>query len=306
MLEAVTLDQLRTFIAAADYGSFSEAGRRIGRAQSVVSQTLANLEGQLGVQLFDRSSRRPMLTAIGRELLADARQVANDMDRLKARAKGMAVGLEPELQIVVHVFLPISVLTQAVSSFQRHFPRTPLRLSVEGMGAVIEPVLAGQCSFGVRAPLFEDQPELTSEHVMTLPYLMVASPQHPLAQYREAIPTRELKKHIQLVLSDRSHHSNPTDMGVLSPQTWRLSDLSAKYAFLKAGLGFGGMPLHAIASDIANGSLVALEFEETRANVSMSISAIYRTDMPPGPAGRWLLDELKKVAAMQHATPHQG
>ena len=52
MLDGVSLDQLRTFIAAADEGSFSAAGRRLKRAQSVVSQTLANLEGQIGVNLL--------------------------------------------------------------------------------------------------------------------------------------------------------------------------------------------------------------------------------------------------------------
>jgi DNA-binding transcriptional LysR family regulator len=57
MLDAVTLDQFRTFIAAVDEGSFSAAGRKLRRAQSVVSQTLANLEAQLGVKLFDRSAR---------------------------------------------------------------------------------------------------------------------------------------------------------------------------------------------------------------------------------------------------------
>src|ERR1700724_3690222 len=61
MLDAVSLDQLSTFIAAADEGSFSAAGRRLRRAQSVVSQTLANLEGQFGVKLFDRSARLPAL-----------------------------------------------------------------------------------------------------------------------------------------------------------------------------------------------------------------------------------------------------
>src|SRR5712691_9904142 len=63
MLDGVSLDQLRTFIAAADEGSFSAGGRRLRRAQSVVSQTLANLEAQLGVKLFDRSIREPALTA---------------------------------------------------------------------------------------------------------------------------------------------------------------------------------------------------------------------------------------------------
>ena len=55
MLDGVSLDQLRTFIAAADEGAvFLAAGRRRGARSLVVSQTLANLEGQLGVKLFDR------------------------------------------------------------------------------------------------------------------------------------------------------------------------------------------------------------------------------------------------------------
>jgi len=302
MLDAVTLDQLRTFIAAAETGSFSAAGRKLGRAQSVVSQTLANLEAQLGVQLFDRTSRSPTLTVIGRELLADARVVSNDMDLFKARAKGLAGGLEPELSVVVHVFLPTEVVTRAVSAFHERFPRTPLRISVEGMGAVIEPVLERQSSFGVRAPLHTNHPDLTSEHLMTVPYVMVAAPQHPLAQHRAPISARELAQHVQLVLSDRSRLTGKTDLGVLSPTTWRLSDLGAKHAFLKAGLGWGGMPLHVVQADVDSGALVPLEFEETRANAVISLSAIYRTDTPPGPAGRWLLDQLKTVAG-QAATP---
>src|SRR5471032_2467284 len=77
MLDGVTLDQLRTFIAAAEEGSFSAAGRKLRRAQSVVSQTLANLELQLGVTLFDRSARYPKLTDDGRALLQNACEVAD-------------------------------------------------------------------------------------------------------------------------------------------------------------------------------------------------------------------------------------
>jgi DNA-binding transcriptional LysR family regulator len=71
MLDGVSLDQLRTFIAAAEEGNFSAAGRRLRRAQSVVSQTLANLEGQIGVKALraqrsgydaDRSGPRASLS----------------------------------------------------------------------------------------------------------------------------------------------------------------------------------------------------------------------------------------------------
>src|SRR5471032_184249 len=103
MLDGVTLDQLRTFIAAADEGSFSAAGRKLRRAQSVVSQTLANLEAQLGVRLFDRAARYPRLTNEGRTLLVDARVVAENIDEFKARARAMKEGLEPELSVAVDV-----------------------------------------------------------------------------------------------------------------------------------------------------------------------------------------------------------
>src|SRR5271156_4833238 len=108
MADGVSLDQLRTFIAAADEGSFSAAGRRLRRAQSVVSQTLANLERQLGGKLFERRGSLPALTDQGRALLADARAVAGDIDLLKARARSLAGGLEPELSVAVDVMFPVA------------------------------------------------------------------------------------------------------------------------------------------------------------------------------------------------------
>jgi hypothetical protein len=132
MLEGVTLDQLRTFIAAVDEGSFSAAGRKLRRAQSVVSQTLANLEAQLGVKLFDRSSRYPRLTEEGRTLLADAREVADHVDGFKARARAMREGLEPEVSVVMDVMYPMDGITKAAVNGRKVFPQhaaAPLRRS---------------------------------------------------------------------------------------------------------------------------------------------------------------------------------
>src|SRR5436189_258500 len=126
MLDGVSLDQLRTFIAAADAGSFSAGARQLRRAQSVVSQTLANLEAQVGVKLFDRSRRAPVLTREGVALLAEARAVVGGMDVFKARAKGLSDGLEPELCAVVDVVFPLERLTSAVAAFQEEFPAGPL------------------------------------------------------------------------------------------------------------------------------------------------------------------------------------
>src|ERR1700675_1856922 len=149
MLDAVTLDQLRTFIAAVDEGSFSAAGRKLRRAQSVVSQTLANLEAQVGVRLFDRSGRYPRLTDEGRSLLVDARSVADNVDEFKARARAMREGLEPELSVAIDVMYPMDALTRAATHGRNAYPHTPLRLYVEALGAVIKPVLDRHCSVGI-------------------------------------------------------------------------------------------------------------------------------------------------------------
>ena len=295
MLDRVSLDHLRIFIAAADEGSFSAGGRRLRRTQSVISQTLANLEAQLGVKLFDRSRRSPVLTNQGLALLAEARAVVSRMDEFKARAKGLSEGLEPELSVVIDVMFPFDQLTSAVAAFQAKFPATSLRLYVEALGAVLQPVMEGRCAVGVMGSLpTAPTPLLTRERLLVVKMLFVASPTHPLASLKGPIPARALAQHRQLVLTDRSELSQGKDFGVFSANTWRLADLGSKHAFLRAGLGWGAMPVGVIETDLADGSLVKIDLEDIPdANLVMPMSAVFRTDTPPGPAGRWLIERLK-------------
>jgi DNA-binding transcriptional LysR family regulator len=304
MIDGVSLDQLRTFLAAADEGSFSAAGRRLGRAQSVVSQTLANLEGQIGVRLFDRAARLPVLTDEGRALLLEARLVAGRMDAFKARAASLAGGLEPEVSVVVDVLFPIQVLTHAIGDFQALFPDTALRVHVEALGAVLQPVLDGRAAFAVMGSLPDAPPELVRERLLSMRMLFVASSSHPLADHAGPVPTEELSRHVQLVLTDRSTLTQGREFGVVSPRTWRLADLGAKHAFLRAGLGWGGMPWHLVQPELEAGTLVEIQLEEAPASgFMMPMYAAHRADTPPGPAGRWLIERLRDTASQ---CPDQG
>src|ERR1700730_18657833 len=183
MLDAVSLDQLRTFIAAVDEGSFSAASRKLLRAQSVVSETISNLEDQIGVQLFDRSGRYPKLTLAGSAILGDARSIITGVDLLKARAKGISVGLEPELSVVIDVFYPIDAVTQVAREFRQRFPGVALRIYVEALGGAIQPVLDGRCSIGVIGSLPVIPDTLTHERMPGIAFLMVASRDHALTSY---------------------------------------------------------------------------------------------------------------------------
>ncbi|MDN6882483.1 LysR family transcriptional regulator [Variovorax sp. CAN2819] len=294
MLDGVSLDQLRTFIAAVDEGSFSAAARRLNRVQSAVSGWVSSLEGQIGVVLFDRSGRYPKLTPEGVLLLADARNIVSGVDTMKARARLMSAGLEAELSVVVDVFFPTALVSAAAKAFVSRFPLTPLRLFVEGLGAGYQPVLDGRCSLGILAPLAVEFPSLSSESIGQVPLVTVAAPDHPLASFKRRIPKAALAKHVQLVLTDRSELSAGRDFGVKSASTWRLADLSTKHAFLRDGVGWGNMPMHMVQGDLASGALVSLDVEDMLpAGFSLTMAAFRRASEPPGPAARWLVDDLK-------------
>lgn len=295
MIDGVTLDQLRTFIAAVEQGSFSAAGRKLRRSQSVVSQTLATLERRLGVKLFDRTARYPTPTDAGRALLEDARHVADDVDGFKARAKSLREGLEAELTVVVDVVYPMAALTQAVGSFRTKYPNTLLRLYVEALGGAIEPVVDGRCRIGVVGTLPTIPPELESRPLLEVPFVSVVSPTHPLASIRGVIPKAEIRKHVQLVLSDRTSLSKGRDFGVVSAHTWRLVDMGAKLAFLREGFGWGQMPIPMVRRDIDEGSLIKIRVEGVRPRTQfLPMYAVHRKDSPPGPAGRAFVDWLRR------------
>jgi DNA-binding transcriptional LysR family regulator len=254
---------------------------------------LANLEGQLGVMLFDRSARYPTLTEDGRALLENARAVADQMDGFKARAKTLREGLEPELSLSIDVMYPMSELIEAVAKFRDTFPHTPLRLFVEVLGAVIEPVLQGTCQIGIMGSLPTLPEAMYSEFLLDVPLVAVAAPTHPLASYKGVISLSELQRHVQLVLTDRSTLSKGQNFGVFSKNAWRLADMGAKHAFLRAGFGFGNMPDFMVEDDLARGNLRAIRVAHP-SNVKplMPMRAVYRNDAPPGPAGRWLIEHL--------------
>src|ERR1700755_3334479 len=90
-----TLDQLLVLLAVVEAGSFAGAARHLGRAASVISYTIANLEAQLGVVLFDReTTRKPRLTDAGHTILAEARKVYTGINALRATVRGLQQGLE--------------------------------------------------------------------------------------------------------------------------------------------------------------------------------------------------------------------
>src|SRR6478672_5366836 len=149
-----TLDQLQVFLTVVDVGSFAGAARKLGRATSVISYSIANLETQLGVSLFDRkSTRKPELTEAGRTVLSEARTVTNGVSGLRAKVRGLLQGLEAEIHLVLDVLLPASRVIDALKAFRAEFPTVSLRLYMEALGAVRQMVLDRTATIGCVDPL---------------------------------------------------------------------------------------------------------------------------------------------------------
>jgi DNA-binding transcriptional LysR family regulator len=290
-----TLDQLRTLMAVADTGSFSAAARRLNRAQSVVSYSIANLETQLGLDLFERDRRRPRLTEAGRAVLSDARRIRRMVDELRTRAHGLTAGLEAEVGLVVDVMFSTDCLVAALEAFAGEFPTVTLRLRIEGMGAVLQLVLDRSCGLGICGPHAAQIRDIERRLLGSTTLVPVAAPGHKLAKMPPPLPTSAFHDHTQLVLTDRSPLTEGQDFGVVSPRTWRLGDLSAKHALLRAGLGWGSMPEQMVNEDLRTGRLVRLERAD-QPSVEFPLWLIHRSDTPPGPAASWLAERLLEVA----------
>jgi DNA-binding transcriptional LysR family regulator len=297
---APTLDQIAVFLAIVETGSFAGAARKLGRASSVISYAIANLESQLGVILFARSgTARPRLTEAGRAILADSRGLAIALDGLLAKARGLTSGLEAEVSLVVDVMWPAKKLVKALDEFRRRYPSVGLRLRVEALGAVAQTVLDKTAAFGISGPLPMASDViaaracdlLTKGPAGSVKLLAVAAPDHPLAQLGVPISPALARDHVQLVLTDRSSLTEGRDFGVVSMKTWRLADLGAKHALLLAGMGWGNMPKPMINDDLKRGRLVGLQIEMP-SELIYPFHTVYRSDTPPGPAASWLMERL--------------
>lgn len=288
-----SLDHLRIFLAVVEEGSFGAAARRMNRAVSAISYGIAQLEAQLAVSLFEREgSRKPVLTKAGRGLLAEARHVADGVDSLLAKTQSLHAGLESNLALVIDVMMPGEVTARVLASFRERYPTVALRLRVEGLGAVAQCLIDEGAQLAIGGPIVSEELHLERQAIGEIELIPVAAPGHPLAA--QGVAPGETRKHLQLVLSDRSTRTDGREFSVLSPLTWRLGDLSAKHSLLKEGLGWGNMPHDMVAPDLATGRLVELNLPEKPGD-HYTLYALWRRDTVLGPATSWLVDEFRAL-----------
>jgi DNA-binding transcriptional LysR family regulator len=261
MLDNVTINQLRAFVAVCDRGSFSGAARQLNRAQSAISHAIKALESAFDVELFERNTRKATLTAAGRNLLPDARAVVSRTEEMKTRAASIAEAGVPQVSIAVDTYFPRAHLIECLRSLQADFSTVAINLRMTTMQGGESLVLEGTCALAVTVM---EVPELSPgtlerQYLCEVQMVTVCAPSHPLAAIAGPVPREEFGRHIQLVVTDNQPDSEKTQQGVASGRQWLVNDLGAKHDLLRGGLCWGHMPRHMVAEDIANATLVELQ-----------------------------------------------
>jgi DNA-binding transcriptional LysR family regulator len=292
MFTPYTLDQLVAFLAVVDEGSFSAAGRRLGRVQSAVSYGIAQLEQALGATLFDRRGRTPTLTEAGRLLAAEARLVLAQTRALSEAAARLQAGVEPELRVVVDPIYPQHRLADVCRAFQEAFPSTALRLETELLDDAVERVATGAADLGACNLLGEADDQLTVAHLGLVRLVPVCRHDHPLAAVSAPQPSEVLERSVQVVHSQRG--AAPTDdQGVLASRTWRVTELAMKAALIRRGVGWGSLPSWLAIEGLDDGSLVELQPEAwPPGGHRIALRAVTRRDHELGRAGQWFRRQL--------------
>ena len=293
VLGNLSLDQLRVLVTIADTGSFSAAGRMLGRAQSAISQAIGTLEDLQGVALFDREGYRPRLTDVGRVLVEQARVVLASTARFEAVAANTRSGLEAELAIAIDPLVPTAPLVDSLRALQEKFIDLPVHFSTEGLGGSLKRLRSGSAALGICLLLPTIPDDIVARPLLRVRLRAVVAPHHLLALLGRPATQSDLEQHVQLVLSDPSDPASE-NYGVSSARLWRFVDLGRRLDFLIAGFGWCRMPEHVVASPISEGKLVALMIEDDASpRDALTIYAAHRRDRVLGQAGRWLLDTLQ-------------
>ena len=300
MLDNLSLDQMRMFLAVCDSGSFRAAAKELGRVQSAVSHAIAKLEDELGVRLFDRSGHRPVPTPEGRALLANVRDVLLRVDAMRARARGLREGVELELSLTIDVLFPPLLVGAALAEMSLAYPSVAIRISAEALGGPITALLEQRSQVAVIVGESFRDPRIAIEALASIEMIAVAAPSHPLGQASGlALDAAALADHLQIVQFDRSPLTDQRDIGVISPRTCRVGGQDIKHAMIRAGLGWGRLPGWLAAEDIASGRLVRVETGVLGRRGQLPAEAYigHRLDAPLGPAARSFTAALTRLCA---------
>jgi LysR family carnitine catabolism transcriptional activator len=245
-MKNITFKQIKAFAAVARERSFTRAAQQLHLTQSTLTSSIKLLESEIGMPLFDRSTRTLVLTPQGElflptalRLLRDLHESLDDLESIVERQRG-AVTVAATTSFIHYVLAP------AVALMAADYPGITIRLSEDTTAQAAQKVIAAEADFGV-ATLFDAMPMLESEKLLTDTYGVVFDSDHALRDESEPVPWARLLGHTMIGL----HHSNgiralidrhPDIPSPLKKPPYEVGAMPSMYPLLRQHFGYAALP----------------------------------------------------------------
>lgn len=257
--------QLRTFVAVVEHGSFSEAARALGVSQPAVTMQIQSLEGALGATLLDRRYRRVDLTEAGRTLLPHARRVLTQIEEAADEIAALSGTVTGRLTIAASTTPGVYVIPRLLGEFISANPEVGVTIEVHDTAAVVEAVESGRAHIGMTGATVRGA-RATFEELGRDELLLICAPKHRLAAAKgvaladladEAWVLREsgsgTRQVSERLLAD--HGLDPEELRVAV----ELGTGEAIISAIEGGLGVAVLSRHVAAKALELGSVVAVD-----------------------------------------------
>lgn len=278
-------ESLEAFVQTVASGSFSAAARALAKSQSTISSAVANLEDDLGFALFDRSGRQPVLTAQGQRALAQVQQILAASQRLDELAVRLSQGVEPRLSLAISDFWQADHHENLLTRFEARYPDIEFECMIAEDEDVLDLLQAGRVHLGVVRAQPRLPPDLAVARLQVEAQMAIFLHQdHPLAA-RSQVSEAQLGELRQLRLNTWVETRQPLPAG----RTWSAPTYLLLLEMAEQGFGWSVLPRWLVQQF---GHQVLRELPVPGWPQHIAVDIIWSRRNPPGPAGRWMIDQL--------------
>lgn len=250
MSAKISLKHVEAFLAVAEHGNFSTAARHLNIAQPVLSNAVKYLESELGLRLFDRTTRRVELTSAGIEFRASSSKVLEDLEHAVQNARDLAARRRGRIRIAAPPLLSSAILPHVIAAFHEEYPNIAIELTDTGTEQIVQNVIAGSADCGLGT--FPPDEEGVERSVLLRDNLALFFPKgHPIGRSK-SVRWAELRGMELIALTSSSGIRLLMDIGaesadVSAKPAFEVSLVTTALALVKAGLGVSVLPAYALS-----------------------------------------------------------
>lgn len=278
-------ESLEAFVQTVASGSFSAAARALGKSQSTISSAVANLEDDLGFMLFDRQGRQPVLTEQGQRALAQVQQILAASQRLDELAVRLSQGVEPRLSLAISDFWQAEYHETLLKRFEARYPDIEFECMIAEDADVLDLLQAGRVHLGVVRAQPALPPDIAVARLQVEAQMAIYLHQDQVLAQQQQVTEAQLGALRQLRLNTWVETREPMPVG----RVWSAPSYLLLLEMAEQGFGWSILPRWLVQQF---GHQVLKELPVAGWPQHIAVEAVWSTRNPPGPAGRWMIDQL--------------